>query len=82
MENFTISFLQCQLLFSKKWYLFLSYGNTYLYKEVSMKNKIILFSFVCWWAVMFPVLNFSEKEMLELNDKNVQFKSLIVEMLH
>lgn len=47
-----------------------------------MRKKIIMFSFVFWWAVMFPVLNFTENEIINLNNNNVQFKSLIVEILH
>ncbi len=47
-----------------------------------MRKKILLISFVFWWAVMFPVLNFTENEIINLNNNNVQFKSLIVEILH
>ena len=47
-----------------------------------MRKKIVLISFVFWWAIMFPVLNFTESEIINLNNNNVQFKSLIVEILH
>ena len=47
-----------------------------------MRKKMITISFVFWWAVMFPVLNFTEKELVNLNNNDVQFKSFIIEMLH
>lgn len=47
-----------------------------------MRKKIIMYSFIFWWAVMFPVLNFTEKEIANLNCDNVQFKSFIAEILH
>lgn len=47
-----------------------------------MRKKIIICSFVFWWAIMFPVLNFTEKEITNINNNNIQFKSLIVEILH
>lgn len=47
-----------------------------------MRKKIILCSFVFWWAVMFPILNFTEKEIANLNQDNVQFKSYFLEILH
>lgn len=47
-----------------------------------MRKKIILYSFVCWWAVMFPILNFTEKELIDVKNNDIQFKSFIIEMLH
>ena len=46
-----------------------------------MKKKLILFSCVFWWAVMFPILNFTEKEIVEINHNNLEFKSFIAEIL-
>lgn len=47
-----------------------------------MRKKIIVMSFVFWWAVMFPILNFTEGELINLDRNNVQFKSFLVEILH
>lgn len=47
-----------------------------------MRKKLILFSFVLWWAVMFPILNFTEKEIVDLKNNDIQIKSFIVEILH
>ena len=46
-----------------------------------MRKKIIIMSFVFWWAVMFPILNFTEMEIINLNNNNVEFKSFICEIL-
>lgn len=46
-----------------------------------MRKKFFIFSFVFWWAVMFPVLNFTEYELINVKHKNIEFKSLIVEIL-
>lgn len=46
-----------------------------------MRKKIIAMYFVFWWAVMFPILNFTEMEILNLNNKNIEFKSFICEIL-
>lgn len=47
-----------------------------------MRKKILTFSFVLWWAVMFPILNFTEEELLHINNNEIQFKSFIIEILH
>lgn len=47
-----------------------------------MKKKTFMFSFVFWWAVMFPVLNFTESEITNIQQENIQFKSLFMEILH
>lgn len=47
-----------------------------------MRKKFILFSFIFWWAVMFPILNFTEKELISLSNNKVEFKSFIAEILH
>ena len=46
-----------------------------------MKKRIVLVSFVFWWAVMFPVLNFTENELINVKQNNIEIKSLIVEIL-
>jgi len=46
-----------------------------------MRKKIIILSFIFWWAVMFPVLNFTEIEITNLNNKNIEFKSFLCEIL-
>lgn len=47
-----------------------------------MSKKFVLFSFIFWWSIMFPVLNFSDNELIQIQDQNVQFKSLLSEILH
>lgn len=47
-----------------------------------MRKKIILYSFIFWWAIMFPVLNFTEKELTNINQDNIEFKSYFLEILH
>lgn len=82
MENFTILIKQSQFLFTKNWYFFLKLVNNYIYKEVTMKKKIITLSFVFWWAIMFPILNFSEVEIMNMENNNIEFKTLLCEILH
>lgn len=47
-----------------------------------MKKRIIMFSFIFWWSIMFPVLNFTDNELVQIEQENVQFKSLFIEILH
>ena len=81
MENFTILIFLCQFILPF-FGIFSLYMLILILKEDYMRKKILLISFVFWWAVMFPVLNFTENEIINLNNNNVQFKSLIVEILH
>jgi len=47
-----------------------------------MRKNLFLYSFVFWWAVMFPILNFTERELIQINDNTIEFKSFILEILH
>lgn len=46
-----------------------------------MKKKLILFSIIFWWSIMFPVLNFTEKELVFMQKDNIQIKSYLMEIL-
>ncbi len=47
-----------------------------------MRRKAFFCFFLFWWAVMFPVLNFSEQQLVSLQKENVQYKSFLMEILH
>ncbi|MBO5143842.1 MAG: hypothetical protein J6C46_12785 [Clostridia bacterium] len=47
-----------------------------------MRKNLIIYSFVFWWAIMFPILNFTETELININNNNIHFKSIITEILH
>jgi len=85
MENFTIQFSGSQFIFPKNGIYFYNSETLYLKQNHSrrfmMKKKIVMLSFVFWWTIMFPVLNFTENELINIQQENIQYKSFLMEIL-
>ena len=46
-----------------------------------MKKNLYIFSFIFWWAIMFPILNFAEQELIDIKNGDIQIKSFLTEIL-